>query len=182
MKSTREQIVDEAEKLILSRGYNGFSYTDISGRLHIKNAAIHYYFPSKGDLGTAVIVKIFEEFRKHAHAYKNKTPTCKLQSLIEIYELNNSKKIVCFMGAMGPFSTSLPDSMQEALKEAGNYLLDWLTSILKEGSEQREFSFTEKPEDKANLLISSLLSALILQKTLKRNIFDSIKGAVVASV
>ncbi|XLS28508.1 TetR/AcrR family transcriptional regulator [Flavobacteriaceae bacterium M23B6Z8] len=182
MKTTRDQIIDIAEKLILSKGYNGFSYADISSLLDIKNAAVHYHFPSKADLGVAVIDKINKDFIKHMHTYHDKSPTIKLRSFIEVYELNSSKKIVCFMGALGPFSTTLPVAMQKALTEAGDYLLDWLTHVLREGCEQNEFSFEETPEAKAQLLISSLLSGLILQKTLKRNIFDSIKDAVIASV
>ncbi|MBB4046226.1 AcrR family transcriptional regulator [Bacteroides reticulotermitis] len=38
-----------ADELIKTIGYNAFSYADISKQLNIKNAAIHYYFPTKSD-------------------------------------------------------------------------------------------------------------------------------------
>ena len=48
--NTKEQIVDTALQLLMQRGMNGFSYSDISEPLGIKNAAVHYHFPSKAKL------------------------------------------------------------------------------------------------------------------------------------
>ena len=55
--NTREQIINKAAQLMLQRGLNGFSYRDISEPLGVKNAAIHYHFPSKADLVLALIAK-----------------------------------------------------------------------------------------------------------------------------
>jgi len=53
--STRTKIIDAGEKLLLKNGFNGFSYADIALALGIKKSSIHYHFPSKADLGLAVI-------------------------------------------------------------------------------------------------------------------------------
>ena len=55
MNDTRSEIIRLGSELIRSIGYNSFSYADISKALNIKNAAIHYYFPSKSDLGVEII-------------------------------------------------------------------------------------------------------------------------------
>jgi len=55
MTDTREQIMDRAAQLLMSRGYNGFSYRDISSHLGVKNAAVHYHFPVKADLAVALV-------------------------------------------------------------------------------------------------------------------------------
>ena len=60
LSDTREQIMDRAAQLLMSRGFNGFSYRDISSHLGVKNAAIHYHFPAKTDLAMALV----EEYRK----------------------------------------------------------------------------------------------------------------------
>ena len=60
MTDTREQIMDRAAQLLMSRGYNGFSYRDISSHLGVKNAAVHYHFPVKADLAVALV----EEYRQ----------------------------------------------------------------------------------------------------------------------
>jgi len=49
-RATRKRILDIAEKLILTRGYNGFSYQDISETIGIRKASIHYHYPLKENL------------------------------------------------------------------------------------------------------------------------------------
>ena len=61
-RNTREKIVDHAFQLMLQRGVNGFSYRDISKPLGVKNAAIHYHFPSKMDLVLEMIRENHEVF------------------------------------------------------------------------------------------------------------------------
>ena len=60
---TAEEILDVAEMLIQTRGYSASSYQDISQVLGIRKASIHYHFPSKTDLGVAVIERYAERFR-----------------------------------------------------------------------------------------------------------------------
>jgi TetR/AcrR family transcriptional repressor of nem operon len=57
---TRGQIMDRAAQLLMSRGYKGFSYRDISSHLGVKNAAVHYHFPAKTDLALALV----DEYRQ----------------------------------------------------------------------------------------------------------------------
>ncbi len=63
LPDTRTLILDVAQELVQSRGYNGFSYRDIALRLGVRNAAIHYHFPSKGDLGRELLVRYRERLR-----------------------------------------------------------------------------------------------------------------------
>jgi TetR/AcrR family transcriptional repressor of nem operon len=68
---TKKQILDIAEDLLLDRGYNGFSYKDISSTLNIKNASVHYHFPKKTDLGVAIIQRATKRFEKWASSIDN---------------------------------------------------------------------------------------------------------------
>src|SRR5437899_2046581 len=51
----QQKILDTAEALIQTKGFNAFSYKDISEIVGIKTSSIHYYFPTKSDLGQAVV-------------------------------------------------------------------------------------------------------------------------------
>ena len=51
-------ILDVAQQLIQTRGYNAFSYADIASQVGIRTATIHYYFPTKADLGREVVVSV----------------------------------------------------------------------------------------------------------------------------
>lgn len=48
--NTAQQILDVAQTMLRSRGYNAFSYADISEQVGIRKASIHYHFPAKDDL------------------------------------------------------------------------------------------------------------------------------------
>ena len=48
--TVRDQILEHAITLMMLRGYNGFSYRDLSELVGVKTSSIHYYFPSKDDL------------------------------------------------------------------------------------------------------------------------------------
>ncbi|UGA37463.1 TetR/AcrR family transcriptional regulator [Chromobacterium haemolyticum] len=61
---TRKRILDIAEQLLLSRGFNAFSYQHISSELGVRNAAIHYHFPKKSDLGVALIQRYRRRFQR----------------------------------------------------------------------------------------------------------------------
>ena len=53
--TTRDQVLDVAERLAQTRGFNGFSYADIAAELKVTKASLHYHFPSKTDLLAAVL-------------------------------------------------------------------------------------------------------------------------------
>src|SRR5436309_10731187 len=52
---TASQILDVAERLVQSRGFNGFSYADVASELEISKASLHYHFAGKAELGEALI-------------------------------------------------------------------------------------------------------------------------------
>ena len=55
MTGTAEKLIAETARLIVNRGYNGFSYADLAERFGIRKASIHHHFPSKADLVVAVV-------------------------------------------------------------------------------------------------------------------------------
>jgi len=72
-----QQILDIAESLTQTKGYNAFSYKDISALVGVKTSSIHYYFPTKADLGKAVV-------KKHIDSLCD-----------ELEQLINNKKLSC---------------------------------------------------------------------------------------
>src|SRR6187401_3237873 len=60
--ATAGRILDVAERLVQTRGYNGFSYADISAELRIRNASVQYHFPTKTDLGKRLVARYREGF------------------------------------------------------------------------------------------------------------------------
>ncbi|MEO9966093.1 MAG: TetR/AcrR family transcriptional regulator [Reichenbachiella sp.] len=182
MSNTRTQILDLGEELIRTRGFNAFSYKDISEKLGIKNAAVHYHFPSKEALGTAIIQQSIDLFIVKEKQWNQLSSKEQLLDFINIYQKSHDKNWSCLMGALSSSVDSLPSTMQNKLTKMAEYILNRLTQTLIEGLKKGEFHFDEEPRAKAELIISSLLSSLLLSKVMHGQIFESIVQSIILSV
>lgn len=59
----RSRILDEAERLFRTRGYNAVTMRDIAREVGIRQASLYYHFPSKEQLFVAVTERMFERHR-----------------------------------------------------------------------------------------------------------------------
>ena len=162
-KETRVEILDLAENFLRDRGFNAFSYADISAALKIKNAAVHYHFPGKADLGVAVIQRARERFAGWAGDRRalSCTPPEKLEAFFRRYlRFLKDGQQVCLGGALQTDFKTLPAMMQIETKKFASDILAWLEQVLVEGQEKRVFSFPGKAKDQAILILSSLQGAL----------------------
>lgn len=175
MNDTRSEIIRLANEQIKSIGYHAFSYADISKQLNIKNAAIHYYFPSKSDLGVEVIKINIERFKEKADSWKNLG--CKEQFINYITMHNQAKEDywACLVGALSLSYDTLPENMQKELQKLVYLIIGWLTDLLIKGKEEHVFSFSEAPRTKAYMIHSSLLSSLLINKVLKNDVYETIQ-------
>ncbi len=69
---TATQILDVAERLAQVRGFNAFSYADVAAELKITNAALHYHFAGKSDLGAALIARYASRFAEALRAVESR--------------------------------------------------------------------------------------------------------------
>ena len=133
---TKKQILDIAEDLLLDRGYNGFSYKDISGTLNIKNASIHYHFPKKTDLGVAIIQRAANRFQRWAKYIESKDLpySKKLDEFCLIFKkFVEQKQQICLGGALETDFKTLPEEMQEETRIFISNTLQWLENFLAQG-------------------------------------------------
>lgn len=61
--NTRTALLDVAEHAARSRGFDAFSYADLSQAVGIRKASIHHHFPAKADLALALIGRYRETFQ-----------------------------------------------------------------------------------------------------------------------
>jgi AcrR family transcriptional regulator len=178
MKVTRDEILSRADSLIREVGYNNFSYTDISVPLKIKNASIHYHFPSKSDLGVEVIKRATDKFIADSAGWRNLSYRQQLSKIVESYTQKQRARCVCLVGALSPGYDTLSAEMQQELKNMVTLLLDKLTEVLTKGKKNGEFDFAESPKAKACLIQSSLIASLLLDRVLQNEVFETIQKGV----
>lgn len=164
MSITREKILELGENLIRTKGYNAFSYQDISSELGIKNAAVHYYFPSKENLGTSIVktnIQRFEEMVDDMHS-RGFNEWQQLEAFIKIYIKSHREQKKCLVGSLGPDYETLSNSTKLELKRMVELILKWITELLEKGKAKKIFVFNDEPESKALAIFSSLVASLQL--------------------
>jgi len=162
-KGTRDQILDLAENLLLDKGFNGFSYKHIAEQLGVKNAAIHYHFPAKSDLGTALI----ERYRRRFQAWVDQqqthplSPTENLNGYfgITLSYLRHGGK-VCPLGILETEFNILPVAVRVEAQALDMEMREWLSRVLEDGRVSGEFVFTGEAEGKALVITATLQGVL----------------------
>ena len=114
---TRDQIMDRAAQLLMSRGFNGFSYRDISSHLGVKNAAVHYHFPAKTDLAMALLGEYRQLLRDNTSEFMAYGGPARPQ--IEgfftfTYRQCDAGRCICPFGAFSIDYGELPEDVRKA--------------------------------------------------------------------
>ena len=162
MTDTREQIMDRAAQLLMSKGFNGFSYRDISSHLGVKNAAVHYHFPAKADLAVALIEEYRQLLRRGTSEFMAYGGSAReqLEGFITLTSRQcETGRCICPFGAFSIDYKELPEEIQEATGRFMNETIKWLTRVLEVGREQEEFSFSGDAGPKALLILAGLQGA-----------------------
>lgn len=162
MTDTREQIMDRAAQLLMSRGFNGFSYSDISSHLGVKNAAVHYHFPAKADLAVALVDEYRQLLRSRTSEFMayGGSAAQQLQGFFEITTRQcNTGRSICPLGAFAIDYSELPEEVRQVIASFMDETIKWLTQVLEVGREQNEFRFSGEAKPKALNILASLQGA-----------------------
>ncbi|KAA3646285.1 MAG: TetR/AcrR family transcriptional regulator [Chloroflexi bacterium] len=174
--TTRLKIMELAQDLLRDKGYNGFSYKHIAEELDVKNAAIHYHFPSKEDLGVAVIARERRRFKKWIarQSIRELDVWGRLDWFMSIYEhYSNGGTRVCYLGVLESSFDAIPPELQNEARALNTEMLDWLTELLEEGRQQGEFQFESDAASKAVLVISVAQGSLQIARVTSSDSFFS---------
>jgi TetR/AcrR family transcriptional repressor of nem operon len=128
-------MLDVAERLAQTRGFNGFSYADIAAEVGVTKASLHYHFSSKAALGRALITRYTERFAAalEAIAATAEPAPAKLGQYVELYEGVLVRDRMCLCGMFAAEFATLPAPMQAEVRRFFDGNEDWLAAILDEG-------------------------------------------------
>ena len=160
-QNTAQRILDIAQRLVQTRGFNSFSYADIASELGVTKASLHYHFPSKGDLGNKLVVRYEATLLSALAAIDREVsdPVEKLRRYAGIYAAVLHNNRMCCCGVLSAEYSTLPSPMQTALRHYFDENERWLSAVLRAGREEGKLDFNGEPADSARLLIGSLEGA-----------------------
>ena len=171
-RSTAEAILDVAQQLVQTRGYNAFSYKDIAVALGIRTASIHYHFPTKTDLGTKVAARYRDRFIGALKKLDDTEPDAmrRLDGFAGLFqstlEVGNR---LCLCGMMSAEIATLPDPVAAEVERFFRDVEAWLTAVLEAGRRAKLVSFIGSPADQAHILLATLEGAMIVTRGLRES-------------
>jgi len=155
-----------AERLVQSRGFNGFSYADVAQELGVTKASLHYHFPGKAELGEALIKRYAGRF---GEALEGIDADCadarqKLDRYAQLYALVLKDQRMCLCGMLAADYTTLPPAMREAVVRFFDDNQAWLQKVLEEGRDSGALHYENSAAGEAQLIIGALEGAMLVAR------------------
>lgn len=161
------QILDSAQEMIQTRGYNGFSYADVSAEVGLRKASIHYHYPSKTDLCLALVARYRAEAeckRAWIDGYaEGADHKLLLYAHVKRDMLRDGGKI-CLCGALTLDLLTLPASVHSAVRAYFVESEGWLAGVLEEGRAAGAVHFEGSAETQAQAFQSALAGAMLMAR------------------
>ena len=128
-KDTKTALLETAEDAVRSRGFDGFSYADLSDAIGIRKASIHYHFQTKAALSVALLDRYHKtldakcaEINEH-----HETAAARLRAMIDVYReaLDEGNKM-CLCVSLIASRESLSDEAMDRIKSFRNMMTTWM--------------------------------------------------------
>lgn len=132
-ESTRQKILKIARATVQAHGYSGLSFRELAKEVGIKSASVHYYFPTKGDLGEVLAQQYTTEFSEYLQSLlaQSLDPDECIKKYIAVFRntlLNENR--MCMVAFMSAEDTTLPEEVRQEVFKFSQMNVDWLTKVL----------------------------------------------------
>jgi len=170
----REKILQAAEKRVRAAGFAEMSFRDVASDVGIKSASVHYHFPTKAELGEALV----EEYTTRFNAFLVQLDTEALLPAIRSYIALYAKALIldeaiCLCAIMGAEAIGLPREINEKTRTFFEMNLVWLENLFG-----KHLGASNRPL--AAMVVSALEGAIIVSSASKdRKIFDDVAEEVI---
>ena len=161
---TRSTLIDVATGQVRRQGYSAFSYADLAEAVRIRKPSIHHHFPTKEDLGVAIVDAYSERFAdqlvridaKHGDATK------RLRAFAGLYREGLAAGQACLCGVLASEIAVLPQRVQAGVRRFFDLNLRWLERTLREGRADGVLQHAVKPQQDAKTILAALQGAMFV--------------------
>jgi TetR/AcrR family transcriptional regulator, transcriptional repressor for nem operon len=165
--ATSQRILDIAERLVQTRGFNGFSYADIAEALKVTKASLHYHYPAKADLGKELIERYERNFLAALATIDAESADAreKLRRYTAIYADVLSADRMCLCGMLAAEFATLPKPMRDPMRHFFDENERWLTAVLQQGKRDKTLKFSGAAAEAAQALVGGLEGAMMIARS-----------------
>ena len=184
LSSTAEEIIRRTRPLILSGGYDSFSYADISNVVGIRKASIHHHFPTKAQLVRVLVEQYRREavegLRQMGEAIAD--PAERLRAYTGYWQtcIASGSEPFCVCALLASQMPALPEEVAAEVRAHFRALAAWVESVFRDGIEQGGLQMVHAPEIEAEVFVATVHGAMLSSRAHgNAAIFEMIVGPVV---
>lgn len=166
---TSEKIVDAATGLIKVRGYNAFSYQDVSELVGIRKASIHHHFSTKADLGAAVVRRFAADFGESLREVDEAQSSGlgRITAFMDLARGFLERGEICPCAMLATETETLPDAVREELQAYYAMVVGWLARAVSRGREDGSVRAPGEAQELAQLVLASVQGAATTARCMK---------------
>ncbi|MDW9670335.1 TetR family transcriptional regulator [Sinorhizobium meliloti] len=179
LSNTSDEILASARNLIMSGGYNGFSYADISEVVGIRKASIHHHFPSKVDLVRELVKRYREDGQASVVTLEENVPDA--LDTLKVYAnhwakcIEDASRPYCVCALLASELPSLPPEVATEVTNFFRFISSWLTTVMERGSENGALNLTSEPHVEAEAFLATVYGAMLSARAYgKPEVFSTI--------
>lgn len=165
MTGTAEKLIAETARLIVNRGYNGFSYADLAERFGIRKASIHHHFPSKADLVVAVVERGRAGIQAQIALLDDDAATAmdRLLAYTGYWErcILDQTSPFCLAGVLAAELPALPEEIGTVVRGHFDDLRRWVEGVLTRGAAEGSMTLEERPAVEAEIFVAGVYGAML---------------------
>ena len=165
---TRSTLIDVATGQVRQMGYSAFSFADLAGAVGIRKPSIHHYFPTKEDLGVAIVAAYTERFSEQLNRIDAKTGDVveRLRAYALLYREGLDTGRGCLCGVLASEVAILPQRVQASVRQFFGLNLRWLEQTLRSGRSINSLRDDVKPQREARTILATLQGAMFVALSL----------------
>lgn len=182
---TADRILDTAERLVQVRGFNAFSYADVSKTLGIQKASLHHHFATKADLGLALVDRYRRTFRGALVEIESASDDAvvRLDRYADLYGSALRKKRMCLCGMLAADVATLAKGMRQSVAAFFVENEAWVGRVLDAGRSAGSLEYAGATAPMAALFVGSFEGAMLVARVSgDADHFDRVAKRLLASV
>ncbi len=158
----RQRIVDAADHLFYSRGYNQTSFSDISDETGIPRGNFYYYFKTKEDILAAVVDARLSEFKDMLLSCEQESadPLQRLHALTR-FPLQHEEQVLQYGCPIGSLSSELVKEQDTEISQARlTAVFDLLKGWIEE--QVNKLSLNKQSDEVAKDLLAKMQGVIMI--------------------
>lgn len=162
--NTADQILECARGLVVTGGYNGFSYADIAVAVGVRKASIHHHFPSKVDLMVELVRRYVADVRSGLAAMEaGVSPNEALRRYAETWEtcIADGSMPFCVGAMLASELPALPPELAEEVRAHFRVLSNWLAGVIERGVRDGQLRVTDNASASAEAFMAIVHGAML---------------------